>query len=51
MIRENRSRNKLAGYYRKFVDEGIIDPNVHPWVAQSWEESRMQGISSQGACR
>lgn len=48
MIRENRSRNKLAGYYRKFIDEGIIDPNVHPWVAQSWEESRMQGISPQG---
>lgn len=48
MIRENRSRNKLYGYYRKFVDEGIIDPNVHPWIAQSWEESRMQGISPNG---
>lgn len=48
MIRESRSRNKLAGYYRKFIDEGIIDPNVHPWVAQAWEESRMQGIPPQG---
>ena len=35
MIRERRSKVKLEGYYRKFIEEGIIDPNVHPWVAKS----------------
>ena len=36
MIRERRNKEKLTSYYNKFVDEGIIDPNVHPWVAESW---------------
>lgn len=36
MIRERRNKEKLTGYYNKFIDEGIIDPNVHPWVAESW---------------
>ena len=40
MIREQRSREKLENYYRKYIDEGIIDRNVHPWVADSWEKSR-----------
>lgn len=44
MIREQRSRTKLEGYYRKFVDEGILNPNVHPWVAESWERSRSLNI-------
>lgn len=40
MIRERRSKEKLEQYYRKFIEQGIVDPNVHPWVAESWEASR-----------
>lgn len=40
MIREQRSRTKLEGYYRRFIDEGVLSPNVHPWVAASWERSK-----------
>ena len=47
MIREHRSREKLEGYYRKFVEEGILDPNVHPWVAESWQKSREFGIGTE----
>ena len=36
MIRERRNKEKLASYYKKFMEEGIVDPNVHPWVAESW---------------
>lgn len=46
MIREQRSKEKLEQYYRKFLTEGVIDPNVHPWVAESWERSRKFGVSS-----
>lgn len=44
MIREKRSREKLQTYYAKFIKEGIIDPNVHPWVAESWRFSCQAGI-------
>ncbi|MHC1715428.1 MAG: sigma-54-dependent Fis family transcriptional regulator [Acidaminococcaceae bacterium] len=37
MIRERRNKEKLASYYKKFMEEGIVDPNVHPWVAESWQ--------------
>ncbi len=37
MIREKRNKDKLASYYKKFMEEGVIDPNVHPWVAESWQ--------------
>jgi len=37
MIRERRNKEKLVSYYNKFIDEGILDPNVHPWVAESWQ--------------
>lgn len=40
MIREQRSRRKLEAYYGKYINEGILDPNVHPWVAESWKKSR-----------
>ncbi len=40
MIRERRNKEKLASYYKKFMEEGIIDPNVHPWVAESWQRCR-----------
>ncbi|CUH97593.1 hypothetical protein P22_3724 [Propionispora sp. 2/2-37] len=39
MIRERRSKGKLEHYYYKFVYEGKLDPNVHPWVAESWQRS------------
>lgn len=50
MIREQRSRRKLEAYYRKYIDEGILDPNVHPWVAASWEESRRQRVGTKKMC-
>lgn len=39
MLREQRSREKLENYYRRFREDGVIDNNVHPWVAESWKES------------
>ncbi len=47
MIRERRSKEKLMNYYKKFIDEGAMDPNVHPWVAESWEQSKRLGITSE----
>ncbi|MEN6565819.1 MAG: sigma 54-interacting transcriptional regulator [Veillonellales bacterium] len=46
MIREQRSKEKLEKYYRKFLTEGVIDPNVYPWVAESWRRSREFGVPS-----
>lgn len=40
MIREHRNRDKLVAYYDKFVNTGDMDPNVHPWVADSWRKSQ-----------
>ena len=48
MIREQRSREKLEAYYQRFCDEGEIDVNVHPWVAEAWRESRRIGVPSMG---
>lgn len=47
MIREQRNKDKLEHYYQKFTGKGDIDPNVHPWVAQSWQKSRDLGVSSE----
>ncbi len=47
MIREHRSREKLQSYYAKFVDSGMMDPNVHPWVADSWQKSRTFGVRTE----
>lgn len=44
MIRERRNKEKLASYYNKFMEEGIIDPNVHPWVAESWQRCRAMNL-------
>lgn len=44
MIREHRSREKLEGYYRKYIEKNELDPNVHPWVADSWQQSRDFGV-------
>lgn len=44
MIREHRSREKLEAYYKKFTEEGVMDPNVHPWVAESWAKSRALSV-------
>lgn len=40
MIREPRSREKLESYYTRFLEDGQIDLNVHPWVAESWKRSQ-----------
>jgi len=40
MIRERRSKEKLQSYYEIFMQTGGVDPNVHPWVAESWRRSR-----------
>ncbi|MBR1694758.1 MAG: Fis family transcriptional regulator, partial [Selenomonas sp.] len=45
MIREHRSRSKLEAYYQKFTEEGILDPNVHPWVAESWKKSQELAVN------
>jgi len=44
MIRERRSKEKLMQYYRRFVEYGTLDANVHPWVAESWQRSKARGI-------
>lgn len=44
MIRERRNKEKLASYYKKFMDEGVVDPNVHPWVAESWQRCRAMNL-------
>ena len=44
MIRERRSKEKLEYYYQRFVRDGIIDPNVHPWVAAAWQQSRVANV-------
>ena len=46
MIRERRTREKLQGYYRKYLEQGVLDPNVHPWVAEAWQKSRAAGVSA-----
>lgn len=46
MIRERRNKEKLLQYYHKFINDGILDPNVHPWVAESWKRSRQKKIAS-----
>ena len=47
MIREHRSRAKLEAYYEKFAQEGVLDPNVHPWVADSWQQSKKHGVGTE----
>lgn len=47
MIRERRNKEKLASYYKKFMEEGIIDPNVHPWVAESWQHCRAMNLPNE----
>ncbi len=44
MIRERRNKSKLHQYYKKFIEEGILDLNVHPWVAESWQRCKKQGV-------
>ena len=46
MIREKRSREKLQIYYERFICDGVVDPNVHPWVAESWQASRRANIGN-----
>ncbi len=46
MIREQRTREKLHLYYQKFMTQGVMDPNVHPWVAEAWQKSRAAGIAA-----
>ena len=46
MIREQRTREKLRMYYQKFMTQGVMDPNVHPWVAEAWQKSRTLGVSA-----
>ncbi len=44
MIREHRNREKLINYYKAFTEDGTLDANVHPWIAESWQESRSNNI-------
>ena len=45
MLREQRNKDKLENYYQKFTSTGEMDPNVHPWVAESWQKSRDHGVA------
>lgn len=45
MIRERRNKEKLAHYYQRFIEEGVLDPNVHPWVAESWKRCLTRGLA------
>jgi len=47
MIREHRSREKLEGYYKKYIEQNVLDPNVHPWVAESWQQSQRFQIGTE----
>lgn len=47
MIREHRSREKLEGYYKKYIEQNVLDPNVHPWVAESWQQSQSFAIGTE----
>ncbi len=49
MIREHRNREKLINYYKDFAAKGTVDPNVHPWIAESWLESKSYQVNSQKA--
>ncbi|MDR3348405.1 MAG: sigma 54-interacting transcriptional regulator [Acidaminococcales bacterium] len=40
MIRERRDKEKLEQHYQKFLADGSLDVNVHPWVAESWKRCR-----------
>lgn len=44
MIREERSREKLALYYETYKNLGVMDANVHPWVQEAWQESQRLNI-------
>ncbi|WP_371375322.1 sigma-54-dependent Fis family transcriptional regulator [Sporomusa aerivorans] len=50
MIRERRNKAKLETYYNKFVTEGVVDPNVHPWIAESWQRSQESGVGQESFC-
>ena len=45
MIREHRNREKLINYYKIFINKGITDPNVHPWIKESWELSKQYQVN------
>ena len=33
------------------MDEGVVDPNVHPWVAESWQRCRAMGLPNETLSR
>ena len=47
MFREKRSREKLQSYYIKYLYDDVINPNVHPWVAESWRFSRARRVATE----
>ena len=47
MIRERRNKEKLLSYYNKFIKEGVVDPNVHPWVAESWQRCKSRHLDNE----
>ena len=33
MIREKRNKEKLASYYRKFMEDGVIGTSIPGWLS------------------
>ncbi|MDU2064328.1 MAG: sigma 54-interacting transcriptional regulator [Sporomusaceae bacterium] len=48
MLREKRNKEKLKLYYDKYIKENTLDPNVHPWVAEAWQESQAAQLATDG---
>ncbi|MBU2700564.1 DNA-binding NtrC family response regulator [Sporomusaceae bacterium BoRhaA] len=46
MLREKRNKEKLKLYYDKYIQQNEVDPNVHPWIAASWQESHSLNIAN-----
>ncbi len=51
MYRERRNREKLEQYYRRFMESGDPNSNVHPWVAASWLRCKKAQIPNEALPR
>jgi len=45
-MRERRSAEKLAKYFREYLETKKINANVHPQVGESWQRSGQEKVAS-----